>query len=384
MDSATAPSPQRLRIAVVIDVYDEASGGGIVSTRRFTALLRRRHDVVVVSTGQPAPGKVVLPGFYVPFARRLMDGMRFVFAWPRGDVLAQALAGADIVHVQLPLLLGIRAVALARRMGLPVLATFHLQPENLLYNLGIRSRLLAGLLHRCFIRCVYNRCAAVICPTAFAESELRRFGLAVPTHVVSNGVLPRFRPVVHHREPDLAGRFVVLSVGRLARDKRHDVLIEAVLASRHRDRIQLVLAGRGPLQQEVERRAARLPVPPRIGYVSDDALIRWLNLADLYVHPSEVELEGMAVLEAMACGLPVLVADAATSAARHFAISEHFLFRANDPVHLASRIDHWIEHPRELAAARRVYLEKASHYRIEESVRRLEAIYSRYAPARRR
>ncbi|HSF04536.1 MAG TPA: glycosyltransferase, partial [Methylomirabilota bacterium] len=275
-------------------------------------------------------------------------------------------------------------VSIAKRLGVPVISTFHLQPENLLYNLGIRSQILADLLYRFFVRWVYKRSAAVICPSAFAESELRRFGLKVPTYIVSNGIMPRFRPGHYGRQPDLEHKFVILSVGRLARDKRHDVLIQAILSSKHRHRIQLIVAGHGPLKEQVEKLASALPVPARIGYLSEEELIRWLNTADLYVHPSEVELEGMAVLEAMACGLPVLMADARTSASKQFAISERFLFRTNDPVHLASRIDYWIEHHLELHDARTVYLEKASHYRIEQSVESLERIYSSHIHRDRR
>ncbi len=61
------PPSKRLKIAMVIDTYDEGKNGAVISTNRFTELLRKDHDVSVITTGKSGPGKVILPGFYPPF-----------------------------------------------------------------------------------------------------------------------------------------------------------------------------------------------------------------------------------------------------------------------------------------------------------------------------
>jgi len=214
-----------------------------------------------------------------------------------------------------------------------------------------------------------------VCPSAFAEEKLRSHGLAVPSFVVSNGV----SPVIHRRplprEPHHEGRFLVLMVGRLAPEKRHDVVFEALARARHRDRIRLVVAGAGPRERELRRRALRLPHPPEISFVSDQRLERLYNTADLFVHCSEVELEGMAVLEAMSCGLPVLVADSPESAAARLALGPEFRFTSGDPTDLAARIDHHVEHAGELAAARERTYAAAQAYAFEASAARLVEVY---------
>ncbi|MDH7499069.1 MAG: glycosyltransferase, partial [candidate division NC10 bacterium] len=138
-----------------------------------------------------------------------------------------------------------------------------------------------------------------------------------------------------------------------------------------------VITGKGPEEKRVRRLAGSLPLSAKVGFVGGEELRRLLNTAALLVHASEVELEGMAVLEALGCGTPALISDAPHSASRQFAISPDFLFRPGDPDDLARRLDLLLEDPERLRAARRRCLELARGYSFEESVRRLEAVYRR-------
>jgi len=373
---------RRLRIAYVVDTFDGQKNGGTVSAVRFVEGLRARHDVTVVTTGADAEGRVVLPSFYPPFFERVMREMGFVFAVPRRRTLEEVFRRSDVVHVQFPFWLGMRAAAVARRLGTPLVAAFHVQPENMFLNIGVRSGALGEWTYRLFIAKLFSRADAVVCPSAFAAGELRRRGVAVPVEVVSNGIATQFRPAPAERFPRHEGKLLVLAVGRLAREKRHDVIIEGVRRSRHARHIQLVITGRGPEEERIRRAGATLPVPAQVLFASDDELLRLYRTADVLVHASEVELEGMAVLEALGCGTPALVADAPKSAARQLALAPDFLFRPGDPADLARRLDALLDDPARLAAARARAVEVAAGLSVEESVRRLEAIYLRVVSAR--
>ena len=327
---ARAGVSDTLRIAFVTDTFDGAVSGGTRSAVRFVEALRDGHDVVVVTTGgEEQPARRVLPGFQLPV--RAMRASGFTMAFPRRSTLEAALDGADVVHLQFPFWLSFAALARARRAHIPVVAAFHVQPENLLLNVGLRSRPISDAMYRFWVRRLYNRADAVVCPSPFAEDKLRSHGLTAPAFVVSNGISPAIRRRRLPREPHHEGTFVVLMVGRLAPEKRHDLMFEALARAKHRDRIRLVVAGAGPRERQLRRAAARLPHPPEIGFVSDRRLERLYNTADLLVHCSEVELEGMAVLEAMSCGLPVLVADSPESAASDLALGPSSASRAVTP-----------------------------------------------------
>ncbi len=374
--SAPAAASRPLRIAMVSDAWDDAASGGVVSTRRFTELLRARgHTVDVLATGEPAPGKIPLRTFVVPTPGGIMQRMRFPFAWPDRRILEETLPRQDVVHVQFPFYLGIRAITVARRARVPVVSTFHVQAEHLLHNVDVHNRTLVAWVYRFFLRTIYNRSDHVVCPSAFAEAELRRYGLRVPSTVISNGVPPEYRPLPREECPRFDGKFVVLSVGRLAREKRHELLIEAIRGSRHEGRIQLVVLGDGPQRERLEAQGRTLTHAPVFRYLKPHELIPYYGGADLCVHAADVEVECMSVLEAMACGLPCLIARSSLSATSQFALSDSFLFEAGSREDLTRKIDHWIDDPGGLERARAGYLEAAQRYRIDASVDKLLELY---------
>ena len=382
--AATGPTvgvetPRRLRIAYVSDAFGDQSTGAVQSSLRFVEALRRHHDITLIATGQPAPGKVVVPAFRIPVFQRLIDSNGFALARPSRKLLREVLRGHDIVYVHYSLLLGFTAISEAHAAGIPVVMGYHFQPHNVWYNINIRSEWINRLTYRLFIRGFYSRVDQVICPSEPAREELVRNGFRGEAAVISNGLPERFRPIDCRRPPEWGERFVIMMVGRLSHEKRHDVVFEALRHSRHRDRIQLVITGTGPIQQRIERAARALQVPAQTGYIPQETLIRYLNSADLLVHASEAELEGMAVLEAIGCGLPALIADAPASAARQFALNERFLFPAGDATALAKRIDYFIDHREELTTARPAYRQLSLQYSFDAALARMEALFGALA-----
>jgi 1,2-diacylglycerol 3-alpha-glucosyltransferase len=367
----TMSTPPRLRIAFVADSLHSHSGGGILSGEYVVARLRRDHDVTTIASD----GDDVLPALELPI--RAMREMRFVMARPDRAVLARVFAKADVVHLQLPFWLSFAALEEARRLHLPVVAAFHVQPENALRNVGIQSAWLNDSIYRLLVNRFYNKVDAVLCPTEFAAQKLRHHRLTTPTAVISNGIPPDVAQAMAANPPNhgrRAGPFFILAVGRFAAEKRQDVIIEAVRRSRHRDEIRLVLSGWGPRQAELGRLASGLPNGAEINFLPREALLEDYRTADLFVHASEVELEGMSVLESMSAGVPALIADAPESAASKFALDD-FTFPAGDAATLAAKIDALIEDPARLEAAGQRYRERARQFDFDASVAKLVGLY---------
>ncbi len=362
---------KRLKIAMVIDAYDECKNGAAISTKRFIELLRHEHDVYLVSTGDPAPGKTLLPKFYPPLVKNTMRRMKTPLAIPINSRLRKVFREVDIIHLQFPFLLAIQSVKIARKLNIPIVSTFHIQAEHLAMNAGIHAKWFITGCYRLWMDYIYNSSDLVICPSSFAETELKRYGLTSPSVVISNGILPSYKPLPNQRNGSWAGKFIILSVGRYAPEKKHKMIIQAVNQSVHREQIQLILIGEGPMREKLEEYGDLIPNKPVFLTLQPEELIHYYNIADLYVHAASIEIEGMTVLEAMGCGLPLLIADSPKSAAKQFALDERSLFNCAEISDLVKKIDYWIEHPDKLREAGKRYTDKAVGYRIETSYRLL-------------
>ena len=124
----------------------------------------------------------------------------------------------------------------------------------------------------------------------------------------SDGLTARRRLAIPGDDP--TSSLLVGTMGRLAREKGHDLLIQA-LARLVRDpsmpELRLVIAGRGPLENELLRLAERLGVESRVTLLGFHADVQpVLDALDLFVMPSRAETLGYALLEAMASELPAV------------------------------------------------------------------------------
>lgn len=85
-----------------------------------------------------------------------------------------------------------------------------------------------------------------------------------------------------------------------------------------------------------------------------------------------MEIESIACLEAIACGLVPVIANSPKSAAKSFALDEKSLFKNKDPEDMAAKIDYWVEHPAERADYSRKYLESGTQFEQQSCMRQME------------
>lgn len=139
-----------------------------------------------------------------------------------------------------------------------------------------------------------------------AQLRLLRIGRADRHHVVLNGVDPARFPPRSARAPGDPLRLV--SVGRLSHVKGQDVLVDAMATALKADpTLALVLVGAGPTRAALEAQCATLGIAGRIQFAGAQQDVRpFLEAADLFVLPSRSEGISVALLEAMAAGLPVV------------------------------------------------------------------------------
>lgn len=311
---AVTAGDQPARLLYVAARYLPFVGG----TEIHTAELARRmvtagHDVTVLTTD--------------PHAKRTTvdddDGVRVVRvqAWPARRDLYVAPAihhwitehRWDLVHVQgYHTFVAPIAMAAASRSGQPFVVTFHSGGHT-----SALRRLLRPA-HRRALRPLFARAERLIGVSRF-ETQLFQTSLGLPEErfvTVPNGTsLPR--PKVLGSTND---RRVIASVGRVEKYKGHHRLVAALPTLRGRiPDIELWIIGDGPFRTSIERLAARLGVADLVRFrpvpsADRREMASVLSQAELVVSLSDYESQGMAVLEALALGRPVLVADSSALA----------------------------------------------------------------------
>lgn len=247
----------------------------------------------------PAP---TYPGFSlaVPFSRRLAR-------------IARDLR-LDVVHAQHPFLLGVTARRLARRLGRPLVFTYHTRYEKYAHYVPLPQRLVAALAVR--LSCRFAQSAdLVVAPSVSVAATLRARGVGAPIVVVPTGVpLARFSPGSREEArralgvPDSAR--LCLYAGRLDREKSvehviqaFEPIVEAVPEAR------LLLVGQGSHAQALRHLAGRSRAHGLItfhGGVRREDLPPFYRAADLFLFASETETQGLVLAEAHACGLPAV------------------------------------------------------------------------------
>ena len=149
---------------------------------------------------------------------------------------------------------------------------------------------------------------AVVCTTAWAEREFARIGVPHLRRVPLGVDLARFRPDdTARRRLCRDGEVLLLMASRLSKEKRPDLAVAALSELRRRGvPARLLIAGDGRLREALGQQAKGLPVE-FLGFVHDRArLASLLGSADIALAPGPVETFGLAALEALACGTPVV------------------------------------------------------------------------------
>lgn len=403
---------------VINNLYTRGNGLSASARRTITLLRERGHDVRVLSSGSAEQAQAcnftapefTLPAMRFPLADAIISAQGYAFAKPKRKVIKQAVAWADVVHLEEPFGLQARTAHAAKHAGKPVLATYHIHPENITATIHLDGLWpLNALLLASWRRRIYALAQVVQCPSDSVHQRLQRWGLGDKLVTISNGVglapskpaagtkteycAPGGRQVETKQTPGKAqpeGEQVyrLLVVGRFSREKDQATILKAMRHSRYASQIQLVFAGRGPTEKSLRRAASRLvrdgvlKHAPSFNFFDAAGLDTQAEQADLYIHAAFIEVEGLSCLEVLRHGVVPVIAHSPLTATSQFALDAHSRFKARDPKALARAIDYWLSDNERRQAEAQKYLNIGAHYDINDCVSRLELVYRKLASSK--
>jgi glycosyltransferase involved in cell wall biosynthesis len=204
---------------------------------------------------------------------------------------------------------------------------------------GTVDRLLLPFGHR-YWSWVLNSYSEVITQSAYYESHLKnRYGLKrvnrVPFIGFDKGVFKA--PVSKEFRRD--GVVEVLYVGRLSAEKKVEWVIDAFIKIRSTSKnVSLSIVGSGPEEAKLKARCNNIPDIRFHGWKTGDELVQCYQSADVFVSPSPSETFGLTTIEAMACGLPVIGANAGHTPLLIDSGTTGYLFEAGNVDDLAAKM----------------------------------------------
>lgn len=291
------------RVALVADGL-----GSVHGVKRTLDEVRERgvpgYEVEVVGVDPDVDRRLpAVREFEVPFYPGLRVGV------PPMTAVAEMLAEGhyDIVHVSSPGPCGIAAAAFARMAGKPLLGSHHTELSRYAAERSGSAELARDV--GAAMAAFYGACSPVMSPSQEADEGLIALGVR-PESILrwERGVdTSRFRPdYARSGLPPAAGcRVNVMYSGRLTREKGCELMVDAFLAAQARDeRLHLVLAGGGPEERSIRDRLGSSAT--FLGWLEGDDLPAAYALADVFLFASRTDTFGQVILEAQACGVPVV------------------------------------------------------------------------------
>ena len=308
-----------MRVAIFTETFLPSTDGVVTRLRHTLEELERSGDEVIVFA--PALGG---PDSYAGAEIHRVPGVRFphypqIRLSPPHPGLSRALKRfrPDVVHAVNPVCLGIGGVYLARRNGVPLVCSYHTNVA--VYANYYRLSFMINFT-RNVTRFVHNQAQVNLCTSEATKEYLLQEGIK-RVRVWPQGVdAERFDPEHSTKEwrERLTGGYpeekLLVYVGRLGAEKNIDRL-KAIFEV---PGCRLAIVGDGPARNELEGFFSGTPTV-FTGILKGEDLTRAYAAGDIFLFPSTTETLGMAMIEALASGLPVI---AARSGASHEVVDE--------------------------------------------------------------
>lgn len=300
-----------MKIAIFTDTYAPDVNGVARTLKRFTDYLDAHgHEYKVFA---PESTKESLFSSHI---HRFVSFPFFLYpecrvAWPNMLQVRAELQKfkPDLIHIATPFNIGFCGLHYAKKLNIPVVGSYHTDFDQYLdyYDLQFFSKFLWKYMHW-----FHKPFRKIFVPSKETLLQLKKQGfsnLRIWGRGVDCSLFNPYKDQDLHKEYNIKEKFILTYVGRLAPEKDIETLmkISHSLPPALRDQVHWIIVGDGPSKADMEKQA-----PENMtfaGYLSGQKLAKLYAGSDLFVFPSPTETFGNVVLEALACGLPVIGAD---------------------------------------------------------------------------
>jgi 1,2-diacylglycerol 3-alpha-glucosyltransferase len=344
-----------MKVLIASDTYYPHVNGASYFTQRLAAALAERgHEVGVIAPSLTVNDDTFLRGKVHIFGVRsypafLVPKFRFVLPWVINRRIEQVIDEfkPDIVHIQMHFSISRTVLAMARKRGIPVVATNHFMPDNVTHYMHMPAPITRAINTAMWADAsrTLGKAHAISAPTQ-TSVDLMQPQISKRIQVISNGIdlerfNPRNDPTAAREKYDLPPIPMLLSVCRLDKEKNVDVVLRAVKKALAHADFHLVIAGHGGEEPRLRKLRDSLGLEKKVtfaGFVPDALLPSLYAASDCFVIAGTAELQCIVAMEAMATGKPVLGARAVALPELVHSGENGYLFEPGDSTELGRRI----------------------------------------------
>jgi 1,2-diacylglycerol 3-alpha-glucosyltransferase len=309
-----------MNIGIFTETYYPQINGVVTSIRALEKQLNNQgHKVYIFTTthpdAKPRPRVFRLPS--MPFWSMPSHRVAFTFS-PKALKIIKDLE-LDIIHTQTEFPMGLLGKTAATFFNIPIVHTYHTMYEDYVHYI-LRGYVVTPKMAKDFSKLFCNSAEAVIAPSQKVYNVLRDYGVKRDIEIIPTGIdLEPFKRSNFNLEELNALRAhynlkpetpVILSLGRLAKEKSIDVIIKAIpnLLTKIPD-AKLLIVGDGPGRATLEALVCELNIKEHVIFAGQQAWVdvpKFYNMANIFVTASVTETQGLTYAEAMAAQIPVV------------------------------------------------------------------------------
>ncbi|PYB68117.1 glycosyl transferase [Thermoplasma sp. Kam2015] len=295
-----------MRILYFTDTYYPTPDGVSVYLKEVKDKLESEgHEVMIFSlTGDKREHNVYIPRLTVPFLPYPQYRVPFFFL--PFSIFRRAIEfDPDIIHLHNAFYMSSIGYLVARRLGIPPVATFHTDISKMKDSINMPFQDFAFSLGERYSMYLYRKCRVVMAPSKVVEEYLRRNGV---NNVIT---LPLFVDTDKYRcSQYIPEEKYILYLGRITVDKGVYRVLDLAEAMKS-DGVKFKIAGIGPELDRIKRivHAHQMKNVEILGYVDDEKKRELMENASMFVYPSSADTFGISVFEALSSGVPVMVSN---------------------------------------------------------------------------
>lgn len=318
-----------MKVAIFSDTYIPDINGVATSTRILKdELVKHGHEVVVVTSELPSDSDYMddpddnilrVPGLEI----QALYGYRACNIYSFKGMRELKGMNIEVIHVQTEFGIGIFGRIVGETLNIPVVYTYHTMWADYSHYVNpVNSGAIDGLIKKAITRISKfygDNSTELIVPSLKTKEALEKYGLDKEVHIIPTGLeLDKFDPKNKNNELieqikeqyGIKDQFVVTFLGRIAKEKSIDVLIDAIKeVVKVYDNVLCLIVGGGPQLDELKELVKDDQINDYViftGAKSGEEVPSYYHLSNVFVSASVTETQGLTYIEAMASGIPAV------------------------------------------------------------------------------